>query len=130
MANMCKNILRIQFYDKEYQSLEGCRAVIKALLDKSSFSITDSKKGIKELGEDYIDIDMYTHLAAPIDYYQEVCDKYNVDIIGVAYDFDSQYVESFELYCSDPFKDKGIDLHSDNFPDKELDLENEKKIVE
>lgn len=88
---MCNNIIYITYLDKDVNSLPT--NLYYVLVDNYKileFDDLNDKSLITEIKflSDYV---------APLSHLQELCNKYNIDIIGVSYDFENGYVESFEL---------------------------------
>lgn len=48
--------------------------------------------------DSYVELTTSANHAAPLDKFQEICNTYGCEIIGVAYEFSESYVEAFELY--------------------------------
>jgi len=59
--------------------------------------VNDSSLDINDFNEVITDVKFNTDWVVPLQLLQHLCNKYNVDIIGVGYEFNGGYVESFEL---------------------------------
>lgn len=55
--------------------------------------------------ETLAEITMGGRWVAPIEQFQDICDRYGCSIIGVAFDFGLDYVDSFEIYSELPVED-------------------------
>lgn len=66
----------------------------KELEKNESLEINTIYTNDNELIDEYL---FYSNLTSPLSFLQSLCDKYDIDIIGVAYDFTNGYVESFEF---------------------------------
>ena len=91
MKNICTNIIRITFFDDELQT---SRRLLRELKKRCQYVEYD----INCVGGVIREYKIASKLMVPLDYFQWLCQEFNIDIIGVAYDFENGYVESFELY--------------------------------
>lgn len=91
MRNICTNIIRITFFDDELQT---SRRLLRELKKRCQYVEYD----INCVGGVIREYKIASKLMVPLDYFQWLCQEFNIDIIGVAYDFENGYVESFELY--------------------------------
>ena len=91
MRNICTNIIRITFFDDELQT---SRRLFRELKKRCQYVEYD----INCVGGVIREYKIASKLMVPLDYFQWLCQEFNIDIIGVAYDFENGYVESFELY--------------------------------
>jgi len=97
MKNICTNIIRITFFDDELQT---SRRLLRELEKRCQYVEYD----IDCVGGVIREYKIASKLMAPLDYFQWLCQEFNIDIIGVAYDFENGYVESFELYVAESSK--------------------------
>ena len=91
MKNICTNIIRITFFDDELQT---SRRLLRELKKRCQYVEYD----INCVGGVIREYKIASKLMVPLDYFQWLCQEFNIDIIGVAYDFENGYVESVELY--------------------------------
>jgi hypothetical protein len=98
MAVICNNIIHVSF-NVDNDDTTGPEAKKKFVDDFASiFEMYDLDRAYEYAEEnEALEIDFSSKWSAPIDILQEFCDKYNLTIIGVAYEFANGYVESFEL---------------------------------
>ena len=88
--NPCENIIHITYYGKDKRS--DSINLLKELKAKFPDMYGDFPDD-----EIYTDLDFTSEWVSPLQFLQHLCNKYTVDIIGVAYEFIDGYVESFEL---------------------------------
>jgi hypothetical protein len=101
MANLCSNIINVTYFDEtEELKLKTSRLLHEEL--QENFSSLYPEYCNAEDCEDEYEIECYFEVGskwvAPLQFFHHLCNKYNVDIIGVAYEFGGGYVESFELH--------------------------------
>lgn len=94
-ANVCTNIIHVSYYGKnEEENIKISKEIRSLLYSKFSEVTTEfDENGV------ICDFSFESNWAAPIILLDEISEKYKVDIIGVAYEFDDGYVESFELFA-------------------------------
>ena len=94
-ANICTNIIHVSYYGKnEEENIKISKEIRSLLYSKFSEVTTEfDENGV------ICDFSFESNWAAPIILLDEISEKYKVDIIGVAYEFDDGYVESFELFA-------------------------------
>ena len=94
-ANVCTNIIHVSYYEKNKEENIKISKEIRSLLYSKFSEVTT------EFDENGVicDFSFESNWAAPIILLDEISEKYKVDIIGVAYEFDDGYVESFELFA-------------------------------
>lgn len=114
MANICNNKINITYFGTKEENYKTYHKFHKEINDIFLEVFPKYKEQVKsEINDDFeIDyedrseityeniktsFDIYSMWVAPIQIFQDLCNKYNIDIIGVAYEFYSGYVESFEL---------------------------------
>lgn len=84
--------------------------------DESSFGkIEEIQSELEELSYEYyeliyqdetlLEIAMGGRWVAPIEQFQDICNRYGCSILGVAYDFSMDYVDSFVMYSDLPVED-------------------------
>ena len=94
MKNICTNIIRVTFFEDEEQTSQE---LFKELSKRCQYIDYD----INAIGGVIREYKIASKLLAPLDYFQWLCYKFNIDIIGVAYDFENGHVESYELRNTD-----------------------------
>lgn len=93
MSNRCTNTIHITYYGKnDEENYEIYNRIYEELDD--TFGVFLYFNSDDEIPDKIV---FESEYVAPIEFLQEVCEIYNVDIIGVAYEFEGGYVESFEL---------------------------------
>ena len=102
MANECTNIIHVTYFDETKELKLKTSRLLHAELHKSKGLLWPDYCDAEDDDEDEYIIECYFEInsrwVAPTQFFQHLCNKYNVDIIGVAHEFDGGYVESFELH--------------------------------
>lgn len=91
-ANICSNIIHINYYG----TLEENEIVSKEIYEilKNKFDVYFDEYDEDGLISDY---QFDSEWTAPISFLDELSLKYNIDIRGVAYEFEDGYVEAYEI---------------------------------
>lgn len=131
-ANKCNNIIHINYYGTDDENQKSSELIYNEL--KNKFEVYFNEHNSEGLICDYqFDSDW----VSPTSFLKEISEKYKVDIIGVAYEFDDGYVDSFEILykldeivsrefletVTDPCIKEGVDTIV--FPENELNILNE-----
>lgn len=102
MANECTNIIHVTYFDETEELKLKTSRLLHAELHESKGLLWPDYCDAEDDDEDEYIIECYFEInsrwVAPTQFFQHLCNKYNVDIIGVAHEFDGGYVESFELH--------------------------------
>ena len=94
-TNPCSNIIHITYRGSEEIKVATSKQIYFELRKYEKIKIMH----IYEHADLIIKVEFISGLVVPLQFLQHLANKYNVDIIGVAYEFnDGGYVESFELY--------------------------------
>lgn len=97
MSGTCNNIIYVTYHSDDYnKNLEVCKQICKTL----NIKVEDDcdLKDYKTYAIHHSVLKFGSNWVAPIDILQDLCNTYDIDIMGVSYEFqESGYVESFEL---------------------------------
>ena len=91
-VNVCTNIIHLTYYGSPEENLQSSEAIYKYL--KNKFDVYFDEYDEDGLITDYQFASQWT---APLSFLDELSMNFKVDIIGVAYEFEDGYVESFEI---------------------------------
>lgn len=92
MENMCNNIIHISYYDNNIQDkINKSNEIYDYISEHFSLS-----SGLLDEDGAMIRCEFTTEATAPLFKLSELSKEKGVDIIGVAYEFDGGYVDSFE----------------------------------
>jgi sugar phosphate isomerase/epimerase len=94
MANIADNIIRIYLGvdDTDFTKIEQIRDELKEL----SYDYFEADY----IDENSAEIIMGSKWVAPLDEFQDICNTYGCEIIGVSTEFNNGYVEAFELHSN------------------------------
>ena len=99
MANTCYNIIHVTYFGKTREEKVKTSKLLHEELYESNYLEYPqySNDGFEDENELITEFELESKWVAPLQFLQHLCNKYNIDIIGVAYEFGCGYVESFEL---------------------------------
>ena len=97
MSGTCNNIIYITYHSNDYnKNIETYKQICKEL--KGPFYNDYDLKVYKTFEIYHSTIDFCSNWVTPVDTLQNLCKSYDIDIIGVSYEFqESAYVNSFEF---------------------------------
>lgn len=96
MANICMNVIHVTYFgETSEENLKTSQLLHKELHDNVLGIYPEYDQDNTYGAETEFEFD--SNWVTPLQLLQHFCNKYNVDIIGVAYEFGNGYVESFEL---------------------------------
>lgn len=99
MANVADIVLKVSLNGVEGNL--GKMEEILLELEELSYGYYDNSYNDDEVAE----IFMGGRWSAPIDDFQNICNRYGCSIIGVVYDLGVDHVDSFEIYSDLPVED-------------------------
>ena len=117
MANIATNIVRFHFLNTptpEYKI-----AALQSFFEDFdiAFEVYEKEEDLKIY--DCVDFEFGSKWSEPTEYLQDLCNKYNIKIIGVCYEWGCDYVSSFELV---PKIIEEITESDDNIENEQLNL--------
>jgi len=99
MAAICTNIIHITYYGNDETNIQTSSAIFNELEETFEFVWNaDTGSLFDGVPETYSELGFESSWVAPLAFLQELCKKYNVDILGVAFEFSGGHVESFTLF--------------------------------
>jgi hypothetical protein len=101
MPNICINTINITYYEVEEKELKKISRAIRDKIDERFliYKMWGKDDTPYHLDEPVIitNYEFGSDWVAPLEFLDQLCIDHNVDICGVAYEFEDGYVESFEL---------------------------------
>lgn len=95
MANIATNIVQVHFLNTptpEYKI-----AAFKEFFEEFEFYTEMERVELDLQTYDYVDFEFGSKWSEPTEFLQNLCDKYNMKIVGVCHEWGCSYVSSFEL---------------------------------
>jgi hypothetical protein len=97
MSSICYNNIHVTYFDETIEEkIKTSRILHKELYENDYLEYPEYYNDEDEY-ELITEFEIESKWVAPLQFFQHLCNKYNIDIIGVAFNFDNGYVESFEL---------------------------------
>ena len=95
IENICTNRISIKYYGDQEHRLEVSRKMLE-VLEKHYKVVFNERNNEGNITECVFE----SKWTCPIDLLESFSTNFNVDIIGVSYEFKDGYVEAFELYAN------------------------------
>ena len=102
IENICTNRISLRYHGNEETQLESSKVLFETLNKKYKVIFNEHSN----LGT-VIECVFESNWTCPIELLDSLSTNYNIDIIGVAYEFIDGYVEAFELLAKIPEEEKG-----------------------
>ncbi len=95
MGSICRNTIYVTYFGDDAEKQKTSKLVHEELHKSNYLEYPEYYSDSED--ETISEFELESNWVAPLQLFQHLCNKYNIDIIGVAYEFSGGYVEAFEL---------------------------------